>query len=146
MQRCPVCSVENDGASETCGFCGTRLPPALTRRVIEQPAPEEGTPLPPNSFPLDGKVYSFVPDVNGTNEASPGTLRLHHGYQSDAGVQRGSGGEPNQDSLGILHLTAQNADGAPAIGLYIVADGIGGAQAGQEASRRVVQSLLDELN
>lgn len=146
MQRCPVCSVENDGASETCGFCGSHLPPPLTRRVIEQLAPDGSEPLPPNSFPLDGKVYSFVPDIDRDNDASPDSVRLNHGYQSDAGLQRGGAGEANQDSLGILHLLAQNAYGAPSIGLYIVADGIGGAQAGQEASRRVVQSLLDELN
>lgn len=146
MQRCPVCGVENDGSVQVCGFCGNRLPPALTRRVIEQRAPENGMPLPSAAFLLSGKVYLFVPDLDGTPDGSPSAVRLTHGYSSDVGFQRGASGEPNQDALGILHLTAQNADGSPALGLYIVADGIGGAQAGEQASRRVVQALLEELN
>ncbi|MBM6700620.1 hypothetical protein H7U32_10095, partial [Bifidobacterium pullorum subsp. saeculare] len=113
MQRCAVCGVENDGSAEVCGFCGNRLPPALTRRVIEQRAPETGAPLPSTSFLLDGKIYMFVPDTDGALDNSPSAVRLTYGYQSNAGIQRGVSGEPNQDALGILHLTAQYADGSP---------------------------------
>ena len=144
-QSCLVCHVENDGGAESCGFCGTPLPPALTRCMVEQRAPENGVAFPSASYLLDGKLYSFVRDTDQLMKASP-MMRLTFGYCTDPGVQRGAMGDPNQDALGILHLTAQNAEGAPSIGLAIVADGIGGAQAGQEASRLAVQTITRELN
>ncbi len=146
MQRCAVCNVENDGGAEVCGFCGSALPPTLTRRVIEQRAPANLTHLPPTSFLLDGQTYTFARDVDTTAQRAPRSTRLRYGYQTDPGVQRGAAGEPNQDALAAFHLSAQHADAAPSLGLFILADGVGGAQAGHDASRLALQLIFNELN
>lgn len=146
MQRCPVCNVENDGSAVTCGFCGNPLPSPATRRIIQQPAPENIGLLPPASFLVDGHVYTVVRDSESAAGVVPRAMHITFGYQTDPGVQRGATGDPNQDALFVLQLASQNAASAPSINLAIVADGIGGAQAGQEASRIAVQTIFSELN
>jgi serine/threonine protein phosphatase PrpC len=146
MQRCGVCNVENDGLAGTCGYCGTALPPAPTRRVVEQRAPAQPAQLPPASFLHDGNLYSFVRDSDQDIVVPSLTWHMRCAYQTDPGVKRGAAGEPNQDALGVFQLAARNADGAFSVGLFMVADGIGGAQAGQEASRLALQTLYNELH
>lgn len=146
MQRCRVCGVDNDGGAVTCGFCGAVLPPPHTRRIIEQRAPENSPTLPPASFLIEGHVYTLVRDTDLAPNAVPPGLHLTFGYQTDPGVQRGATGDPNQDTLFVLQLASQSAANAPSIGLAIIADGIGGAQAGQEASRLAIQTIFTELN
>lgn len=146
MQRCGVCNVENDGSAETCGYCGTALPPAPTRRVVEQLAPADPAQLPPASFMHDGSIFSFVRDSDQDIIVPALTWHVRCAGQTDPGVKRGAAGEPNQDALGFFQLSAQNAEGAFSVGLFMVADGIGGAQAGQEASRLALQMLYNELH
>lgn len=146
MQRCGVCNVENDGGAEICGYCGTALPPAPTRRVVEQRAPTDPAELPPASFMHEGSLYSFVRDSDQDIVLPALAWRVRCAGQSDPGVRRGAIGEPNQDALGVFQMSAQNAEGAFSVGLFMVADGIGGAQAGQEASRLALQMLYNELH
>lgn len=145
-QRCAVCGVDNDGAAETCGFCSSALPPPATRRVIEQRAPDNASILPPASFLLQGHIYTVVRDSDTAASGIPHGLHLTFGYQTDPGVRRGATGDPNQDALCVFQLAFQSAASAPSMGIAIVADGIGGAEAGQEASRIAVQSIFGELN
>ncbi len=68
-------------------------------------------------------------------------FRLVVGAGSDAGVVRS--GTPNEDSLLTLqgmHLTSQ---GLLPLGLFVVADGMGGHAHGREASRTAVQTISD---
>ncbi len=71
----------------------------------------------------------------------PEVFRLVVGAGSDAGVVRS--GTPNEDSLLALqgmHLTNQ---GLLPLGLFVVADGMGGHANGREASRLAIQAISD---
>jgi protein phosphatase len=72
----------------------------------------------------------------------PRALRQVYGSASDTGVVR----DHNEDSLLTLSLTLNNSSLNHTLGLYIVADGMGGHAAGEVASglaaRGVAESLL----
>jgi serine/threonine protein phosphatase PrpC len=68
-------------------------------------------------------------------------LRQIAGYRSDVGRQR----QQNEDFVGKYSLGMQQTSDTPEVGLYLVADGMGGHQAGEVASQDVVRVILDEI-
>jgi serine/threonine protein phosphatase PrpC len=69
------------------------------------------------------------------------SLRQIAGYRTDVGRQR----DHNEDFVGKYSLGLQQSPETPEIGLYLVADGMGGHQAGEIASQDVVRVILDEI-
>ncbi len=70
-------------------------------------------------------------------------LGLLAGALTDAGIRRR--GDPNQDNILVL-TGARMQNGAPQpFGLFVVADGMGGHQSGQEASMRTIGVLVDAV-
>lgn len=69
------------------------------------------------------------------------SLRQMAGYRTDVGRQRGH----NEDFVGKYSLGMQQTPDMPEVGLYLVADGMGGHQAGEVASQDVVRVILDEI-
>ncbi|MEW5872089.1 MAG: PP2C family serine/threonine-protein phosphatase [Chloroflexota bacterium] len=69
------------------------------------------------------------------------SLRQIAGYRSDPGRRR----EHNEDFVGKYSLGMQQSPDAAEIGLYLVADGMGGHQGGEVASREVVRVILEEI-
>ncbi|MEO7021724.1 MAG: protein phosphatase 2C domain-containing protein [Ktedonobacteraceae bacterium] len=67
------------------------------------------------------------------------TTRLVVSTGLDAGLKRK--GKPNEDSLLALQNTRTLRGCSSPVGLFVVADGMGGHENGQEASRLVIQSL-----
>ncbi len=61
----------------------------------------------------------------------------------DAGIKRR--GKPNEDSLLALPAISNACGGAQPVGLFVVADGMGGHGNGQEASRMAITALRDAL-
>lgn len=143
VRPCPVCGVENDGGAIECGFCGAELPEPNFLRLIEQRAPSDPHWLPPSSFVIDGCSYTLTPNSNAMSTETNSTLRFTYGMQTDPGLKRGALGEPNEDSLAVVTFDAQDARGA-ALGLFMIADGVGGAAAGEVASRLSLQTLTHE--
>jgi serine/threonine protein phosphatase PrpC len=68
-------------------------------------------------------------------------LRQIAGYSTDTGKKR----DHNEDFVGKYSLGMQQAADAPEVGLYLVADGMGGHQGGELASREVVRVILNEI-
>ncbi|MBI4671643.1 MAG: serine/threonine-protein phosphatase [Chloroflexi bacterium] len=144
VRPCPVCNVENEGNASECGFCGSELPEPNLLQLIERRAPSELRTLPPSSFVIDGCSYTLTPDEHhmSTQAAMP-LLRFTFGMQTDPGLKRGALGEPNEDSLAAVTFAAHDARGA-ALGAFMIADGVGGAAAGEIASRLCLQTLTHE--
>jgi serine/threonine protein phosphatase PrpC len=61
----------------------------------------------------------------------------------DEGLKRK--GQPNEDSLLVLKNTRLLRGQSCPVGLFVVADGMGGHENGQEASRLVIQSLSSNI-
>lgn len=144
MRQCPNCGVDNEGNLTHCGFCGTELPAARTLALVEQSKPSNGQVI-PASFTLDGLTYTFARDLDTAAEPVERTVRLEYGFVSDPGLARGARGEPNEDSVLTMLVQSQYADAAPTLGVFMVADGVGGAEAGEVASRMAVQSTAHAL-
>ncbi len=144
MQRCPNCGVENEGNLTHCGFCGFDLP-APRLLVLSERSTANQTPLLPTSFMLDGLTYTFMRDPEQTMGTATPTIKLSYGSLTDPGLVHGIKGDLNQDSVLAFQLTAQHSTAAPLLGLFIIADGVGGAAAGEVASRMAIQIVAHEL-
>ncbi|MBM3239412.1 hypothetical protein FJZ31_24230 [Candidatus Poribacteria bacterium] len=72
---------------------------------------------------------------------SLGESTLIIGSQTNAGLQRAT----NEDNLWAQNLSYRSLDGHVPLGLFIVADGMGGAEAGEVASKIVIQTISDAL-
>ena len=68
-------------------------------------------------------------------------LRFIVGVGSDPGIKRKNA--PNEDSLLAIQGTCVTPIGPQPVGLFVVADGMGGHANGQEASRLAVQAFSD---
>lgn len=63
------------------------------------------------------------------------------GWELDKGQQR----EKNEDSLGAVKINKSSADDKQSLGIYVVADGVGGERGGEKASKLAVEMVLDEM-
>jgi serine/threonine protein phosphatase PrpC len=71
------------------------------------------------------------------------TVYLDISTALDTGIKRR--GKPNEDSLLALPAISNACGGAQPVGLFVVADGMGGHGNGQEASRLAITALRDAL-
>lgn len=60
-------------------------------------------------------------------------------------IDRGQVRENNEDSLGAVKLSQASEDSAQSVGLYVVADGMGGHNAGEVASKLAVRTAIREF-
>jgi len=108
-------------------------------RVVPFVPPVSGSAHPPTGYynhvplPLSALVTAPMPVA-----PQPAT-RLIVGTGLDAGLKRKD--RPNEDSLLALQNTRLLRGTPCPVGLFVVADGMGGHSNGQEASRLVVQTL-----
>lgn len=66
------------------------------------------------------------------------SLRQLVGYGTDVGKKR----DHNEDYVSKFSLGLEQIPGTPEVGLYIVADGMGGHQAGEKASESVIRDVV----
>lgn len=106
--------------------------PAQGREVpVPEPPATDPPPLPPGAGP--GSSDEAFQDLRSAPSA--GTL-LVVGYATD----RGRVNPSNEDCIGVVSLAGVfGGQAAPTLGLYMVADGVGGAAAGRAAAQRAIQ-------
>lgn len=113
---------------KACANCGTRNP--ASSRFCDQCGNEltMGDATTPTALEMPPSV-SRIP--SGWTAA----------YATDPGLVR----KQNEDAYTVQVLDARNSNGGPSVGLGLVADGMGGAAAGEVASRMGVEGVALEL-
>jgi len=149
--RCPdpTCGAENPTGETFCQNCGRELNEHPTCLIEERAAPTDRTTITPPSFVSGNRLYTIQVEAPAETVAPkpfPSGVRLSYALKSDVGLVRGSGGGVDEDSVFAFALSAiYESIATPTIGLFFVADGIGGSDAGEVASKLCAQTIAPEL-
>ncbi|GAC1401470.1 MAG: hypothetical protein NVSMB49_16030 [Ktedonobacteraceae bacterium] len=148
-QHCWNCgSEQNAQGDEFCIDCGAELLNA-SYLLHEYPATAsanndahvlQGTIA--NTFVEQGKTY-VIEQQHAAQMAFPNGVHLLAAGDSDAGNVRRS--EPNEDSVLVLQLQRVHESQATPVGVFVVADGMGGHDNGQGASRMTINVISEKL-
>lgn len=143
---CGQCGAAIEAGDAFCSACGVELagvPPPFVRlrELAEAPVSLEGT------LTDHGRWYVMLPaeiEELAEEEASAeaGGWRLSVGLASHPGKMR----ELDEDSIFVLTLSfIAEARLGPTLGLYMVADGMGGHEGGEIASKLAVQTVAQQV-
>lgn len=157
---CRACGVEiaDAGDESFCTNCGAHwqeLPLPWPLRQLREAGPEDTECA---QFPVGGRAFVLAGDDAAEGEKQRadraeagqdsedgqphrGGVTLLAGQRTDVGVARA--GRPNEDSL--LALTAAASSALGMVGIYVVADGMGGHQDGEIASRTACAAIRADL-
>jgi serine/threonine protein phosphatase PrpC len=135
------CLVEEQylGALLKCGYCAQTFV-APTARSDVRAASEEGEEI---GVELDGpEAETSWNPMTAEAVSTTTTCRLELGAATSRGVIRAR----NEDSFLTQHLTWSNLDQRRELALIVVADGMGGYDAGDRASGLTIQSVATTLS
>lgn len=122
---CPYCRSSNRPGANFCAKCGRRL------QGMPSDVDDEAPTAPKGSYAVG---VAKQPDLQDEPVRS---IDLEYGSKTDIGLLR----ETNEDSvLTLAFMISNNAISQP-VGLFVVADGMGGHESGEIASGMFVQSL-----
>ncbi len=148
-QHCWNCgSEQNREGDEFCIDCGAELLNA-TYTMHEYPATGNantdanvihGSIM--NTFVEHGHTY-VIEQTHSDEDAFPNGVHLIAAGDSDAGDVRRS--EPNEDSTLVLMLQRVHESQSAPAGVFIVADGLGGHDNGQVASRLTINTIAERM-
>src|SRR5260221_1482860 len=148
-QHCWNCgSEQNREGDEFCVDCGAEMLNA-TYTMHEYPATGNahadanvihGSIM--NTFVEHGHTY-VIEQTHEAENAFPNGVHLIAAADSDAGDVRRS--EPNEDSTLVLMLQRVHESHATPAGVFIVADGLGGHDNGQVASRLTINVIAERM-
>ena len=148
-QRCWNCASEqNAQGDEFCMSCGAELlnAPYTMHEYPATASPEadahvlHGTIV--NTFVNQGHTY-VIEQQQVVQNAFPEGVNLEATSRSDAGDVRRS--EPNEDSTLVLMLQRVHESISEPEGVFIVADGLGGHDNGQVASRMTIALIAERM-
>lgn len=147
-RRCWNCgSDKNTEDDDFCMDCGAELRNAsyILREFAADMPPIEDTRL--NNTMLDTFVENnqtyIIEHQQDLQPAFPNGLALIAACASDAGNLRR--GDPNEDSTLVLHLQRVHESIASTAGIFVVADGMGGHDNGQLASRIAISTMANQI-
>lgn len=148
-EHCWSCGAEHGEAAageRFCPLCGAdMLARALTLTERRPAAPEALADAPPPAadevrFLEADREYRVAPRASEA-PAFPAGPVVVVGAASDIGLSRQARAAQNEDSFGVMLLALGSDDRHRTLGLFAVADGLGGHASGQEASRTTVRVL-----
>ena len=147
-QRCWNCASENNTESDDfCTDCGASLRDAVyimheysTEQSKEDTPVLHGTII--NTFVDEGYTY-VIEQIQPEQNVFANGVHLLAASSSDAGNVRRS--DPNEDSALVLQLQRIHESFSSPVGVYIVADGMGGHDNGQLASRMTINAIAERM-
>jgi serine/threonine protein phosphatase PrpC len=161
-QHCWNCGTEENGeGDEFCNDCGAELLnipyvmheyPASVADGQGEPGEKEGGAHGQEASVLQGNIVNTFVDAGKTyaieqeqveQNAFPNGIHLVAASDSDAGDVRRS--DPNEDSTLILQMQRIHESISVPMGVYIVADGMGGHDNGQLASRVAINIIAERM-
>jgi len=151
MQACWQCGFGGNSPQDAfCSQCGAALQPRPLVRLV-QVAGEEQQPDLPLGVQLGGLLESegqrfYLVSEPPAPKPAPAEflgpdLRLVVGYRSDTGRVR----ELDEDSLLAISLAPSYEARTTALGLFAVADGMGGHEGGEVASKLALRVLAEHV-
>jgi len=148
LRACWQCRFEGNSAKDAfCSQCGAALQTWPQVRLLQVAQAESRPALPRGvelSSPLEheGQVFFLVNEPPAPSEPLERDLRLVVGHRSDTGKIR----ELDEDSFLALALASSyEARTAPVLGLFAVADGMGGHEGGEVASKLTLRVLAEHV-
>ncbi len=147
-QRCWNCASEQNGeGDEFCNDCGAELlnAPYIMHEYAATANGQDASVLHGNivnTFVDAGRTYVIV-QLQAIEDAFPTGVHLLAASDSDAGNVRRS--EPNEDSTLLLTLQRVHESQSIPSGVFIVADGMGGHDNGQGASRLAISTIAERM-
>ena len=150
-QRCWACGSEHNAeGDEFCIDCGAELlgapyimhefTPTASKRKDDPMMQLQGTIV--NTFVDQGRTYA-IEQSRAESDPFPAGVHLVAAALSDAGNVRRD--EPNEDSTLVLLLERSHEAKSQPVGAFIVADGMGGHDNGQVASRMAVNTIAERI-
>ncbi|MGB8643987.1 MAG: protein phosphatase 2C domain-containing protein [Anaerolineae bacterium] len=145
-EGCASCGQWNPRGQEFCRDCGYELKIHGKALLKEEPLLEENMPPLPDGFIEGGRSYVATREEPKRPATFGRGVHLQFGALSDVGLVRGAQNAPDEDSLFAMALSSiYESITAPTMGLFMVADGVGGSERGEVASRLCVQTVSREL-
>lgn len=135
LRRCPQCDFSgNEPGSEYCAHCGVTI---ITRpRCLVRQQPAAGQADVADQFVEGDCLYTVTlePRQEAIVPPRPRGISLRWGKKTDVGRMR----EVNEDMLDVRVYAAYDG---PTLGLFVVADGVGGQDRGEVASRLATDTI-----
>jgi len=147
LERCPRCGATGHSAGEAfCAECGALMDQKPVALMVQQPSTIDHAPesIEPEDQFTEGEQNYWVwrEDVpeKAKEQKSP-LMRLLVGLQSDTGQVR----ELDEDSMFVLTMAYTFESVTHQLGLFVVADGMGGHEGGEVASQLAIQTAAQAL-
>jgi serine/threonine protein phosphatase PrpC len=155
--RCPNCKLWLSPSESGLHYRLTspQQPPAAASgmpvsSLADQPTLVPSGPLPDQPTvemfpggPSNGQFEGDTTETYGLQRWSGRNAALAVGTQTNPGIKRRY--KPNEDSLFAAQAIRGSEASSLPVGLFVVADGMGGHANGQDASRRAIQTIIDFL-
>jgi serine/threonine protein phosphatase PrpC len=146
LKRCWQCGYSGNSADEAfCAQCGASLDRKPQVRLVQVQDADAQAPageVVAARLEQEGRTFLLLAEPESRARPAASSIRLVVGQRSDVGLER----ELDEDSMLALTLapTYESRIG-PVLGLFAVADGMGGHESGEVASKLALQALADQL-
>ncbi|MBN1580049.1 MAG: protein phosphatase 2C domain-containing protein [Anaerolineae bacterium] len=147
LQRCPQCGfADNNPDQAFCDACGAMLDQKTLALMLERPVGQKEGPVDASAeehFQEVDRVYWVWRELEQTvpsTDAMP-SMRLVVGQKSDVGQKR----DLDEDSMFVFISEGTYASATAQLALFVVADGMGGHEGGEVASKLAIQTVASQL-